>query len=228
MKKLIYTLILVCIVLTSCDAKKSSKAIASAGNELNITNAEPDTLRIFTGLTYQLLSMSHGIDGFFIPNTTNTLPNSDNNINNIKYEGLDGLLSLTALAYIDGRPAGIANETELIYDFSKKSDANTMWLLRMNAKGHNGFITVEQIENPANADANIMKELEEAQSKQEKIDKDFWLRTTSKEGATVKHASGDFEKYNGGTFTEYTVVNLADSRKNGIMLEFITKTKSNK
>lgn len=218
MKKLAFSLILIGILITNCKEKQAQKEIRG----IEIAVKAPDTLRIFTGLGHQLLSMSHGIEGFFIPPTHNTLPHSDKNINTINYDGLDGLLTLSAIAYIDGKPAGVVNETEIIYDYSKRSDANTMWLIRMKAEGYNGFIAVEQIENPANADADIMRELENARAKEKKLDKDFWLRTTSLKGATVKHATGDFEKFNGASFTEYSLVNLANPNKNGIILEFIT------
>lgn len=219
------------LLLINCKQKENNTPKTLHSNTENIINVEKkpklstvaDTLRVYTGLGSQLLSMSHNIEGFFVPKTKNTFPNSETNINNMNYTDLEGLLTLSALVYKDGKPIGIANETEIIYDFSKKSDANTMWLLRMNAKGYTGFITVEQIENPANADAKIQQELMEAQSKGLKIDKDFLLRTTNKEGAIITHASGDFKKYLGGSFTEYSIVNTGTPNRNGILLEFISK-----
>lgn len=225
MKKIIL-LITVALIAVACNRK--NKTIISK-NEVETPKKQmkfvADTLRIYTGLGKELLSMSHNIDGFFIPSTKNTFPNSEKNVNNMQYKELDGLLTLTALAYIDGEPVGVANETELIYDFSKKSDANTMWLLKMNKKGYKGFIALEQIENPANADPELQKMYQEELAKGKKKDIDILFRTTSKEGAIVAHASGDFTKYKGGKFTEYSIVNPSDPTRNRILLEFITVDK---
>ncbi len=228
MKKIIVILITtVLITIIGCNSKKDKTEVKK--EEIKPKKQEnfvSDTLRIYTGLGKELLSMSHNIDGFFIPATKNTFPNSDKNVNKMNHKNLDGVLTLSALAYIDGEVAGVTNETEIIYDFSKKSDANTMWLLKMNKKGYKGFITVEQIENPSNADPKLQKLYQDELAKKEKKDMDILFRTTSKKGAIVAHASGDLAKYNGAKFTEYSIVNPADPSKNGILLEFITTSKN--
>lgn len=181
---------------------------------------EDETLQVW--LTQEgMLSSSNNIDNFMVPNTIHTFPGSDRNMNNTDYEGMENSVILTALAYIDGEVAGFAVEAEYIYDFAARSEADTVWLVRLNKEGYQGFIMVEQVEGgrPDLADPEMLARLEEVQSTQSTEDIDIWLRTTHP-GTTTQYASGDLHKYQGGDFVEYSAINPGNPMRSGVLLEF--------
>ncbi len=179
----------------------------------NTQAADSDKLVLEVDLENDSLSLSHNIDNFFFTPTKNTGEGSDKNLNNLKYTPLKNHLVATALVRMDGKVVGVATETEIVYlDDPKNLRAHSMWSIKLNAPGLEGFISTEQTED-ANAGAALMQAVF---VEPEKTWPNKWhIVPTSVEGTKVQHASGDLEKYKGGRFQEYNGTNQADLKNFG-------------
>lgn len=165
-------------------------------------------------LESDLLSMSHHIDGFLFKPTVNSQTGEEKNINNMSYSNLQNHLAATALVRLNENVIGFATEQEVIY-VDKETEATmaeSMWLLKLNAPGLNGFLTVKQTENAL----RVMALTQEVIGSRDKEWKDEWQMFLSTEGETlVQYASGDLSVYEGGRFEEYNGINPADFAKLG-------------
>lgn len=181
--------------------------------EKKIENKLEDKLVLEVDLENDALSLSHNIDDFFFTPTANYESGSKKNINNIKYAPLKDHLVATALVRMNGEVVGIATETEIVYlDDPKNLRAHSMWSIKLNAPGLNGFISVEQMEDTSKG-AALMGEVFQNPNKKWK---DEWhMLPRSVKGTKVQHASGDLAEYNGGKFQEFNGTNQADLKKYG-------------
>jgi len=165
-------------------------------------------------LENDVLSMSHNVPNFLFEPTRNYSGDSDVNINDISYPALANHLVVTGLVRIDNEVVGIVTEQEIIYidAITQKPMAESMWLIRLNAPGITGFMSVLQKEDAS----PIFSLVEKVQKNQDKVWSDKWqmfLSTVGKQ--TVQFASGDLQKYQGGLFEEYDGLNSADFAKLG-------------
>ncbi len=169
-----------------------------------------DKLVLDLDLDEDLISLSHNIDHFLFPPTRNYAVSQELVINDMSiHEGLQNHLVATALVRMDGKVVGMATEQELLYTDpeSGRKLANSMWLIRLNEPGLQGFITVNQIEDAH----DIFSMVEKVMQSQDKAWKDETKMYLSTSGETrVQSAYGDLAIYQGGIFEEYNGLNPSD------------------
>jgi len=172
-----------------------------------------DKLVLDLDLDKDLLSLSHNIDKFLFPATRNYAGSEERIINDISvYEALKNHLVATALVRINGKVVGMATEQELLYvdRDSGRILANSMWLIRLNEPGLQGFLAVNQIEDGQ----EIFSMAEKVMQSPEQAWKDEMQLYLSTSGETrVQSAYGDLAIYQGGIFEEYNGLNPSDYAK---------------
>lgn len=172
-----------------------------------------DKLVLNLDLDRDLMSMAHNVDNFLFSPTRNYMESGGRVINDIS--GIDVLknhLVATALVRIDDKVVGMATEQELLYidsDTGRKL-ANSMWLIRLNVPGLQGFLVVNQIEDAH----DIFSMAQKVMQSPEQIWEDKMLLFLSTSGETrVQSAYGDLAIYQGGIFEEYNGLNPSDYAK---------------
>lgn len=212
MKKIAFTLSILLVLIVGCKNNQQKEVKEQVIEK--VQNVEKKSVERLKLVLADMVSTSHNVEGFMMPNTINTLPGSTKNINNVAHENLKGHLSMTATVKLNDEIVGFATETEIIYKTEKGTEANSMWLIKLNKEGLKGFIAVEQIERAYdidNAAAEMMAEL-----KSGKTPKLRRVPTTTPK-TKIQYASGDLAKYQGMYFTEY---DLIIPNGGGIELEF--------
>jgi hypothetical protein len=169
-----------------------------------------DKLVLDLDLDQDLLSLSHNVDGFLFPVTRNYAESDEQVINDISvHDVLKNHLIASALVRIDGKVVGMATEQELIYvdHDSGRPLANSMWLIRLNEPGLQGFLVVNQIEDAY----DVFSMAEKVMQSPDQSWKDEMLLFLSTSGETrVQAAYGDLAAYQGGVFEEYNGLNPSD------------------
>lgn len=180
---------------------------------LSLNALAADKLILDLDLDRDLLSLSHNIDQFLFPATRNFAESKDRIINDISvHEVLQNHLVATALVRIDGKVVGMATEQELLYldHDSGRTLANSMWLIRLNEPGLQGFLVVNQIEDAH----DIFSMAEKVMQSPDQTWKDEMQMFLSTSGETrVQAAYGDLAIYQGGLFEEYNGLNPSDYAK---------------
>ncbi len=129
---------------------KMSVLLVCLNLSLSFKALAADKLVLDLDLDQDLLSLSHNIDNFLFSPTRNYAGSEVRIINDISvYEALKNHLVASALVRIDGKVVGVATEQELLYvdSDSGRTLANSMWLIRLNEPGMQGFLAVNQIED---------------------------------------------------------------------------------
>jgi hypothetical protein len=169
-----------------------------------------DKLVLDLDLDQDLISLSHHVNGFLFLPTKNYAASQDRVINDISmHEVLQNHLVATALVRIDGKVVGLATEQELLYEdpISGRKLANSMWLIRLNEPGLQGFLVVNQIEDAH----DIFSMAEKVMQSPDQTWKDEMQMFLSTSGETrVQAAYGDLAIYQGGLFEEYNGLNPSD------------------
>ncbi len=172
-----------------------------------------DKLVLDLEMDKDLLSLSHNIDNFLFSPTKNYLEPGIQVINDLSmYDVLKNQLVATALVRINGKVVGIATEQEVLFADPESGHplANSMWMLRLNEPGLQGFLVVNQIEDPR----QVFSMVEKVMQSPDQIWEDEMKLYLSTSGETrVRAAYGDLAVYQGGIFQEYNGLNPSDYAK---------------
>ncbi len=164
-------------------------------------------------LEADLLSLSHNIEGFLFPPTSNRSPFREGDLNAaFTGDALRNHLAATALVRIDGEIAGFATEQEVITGTpdSGHPAAESAWLILLNRPGLRGFLAVKQREDASGVFGLAGRVAQEPDRRWP----DEWQRFLSTSGeARVQMATGDLAPYQGGLFQEYNYLNPADLKR---------------